>query len=399
MRVLMLTWEYPPHVVGGLGKHVGELTPALAALGVDVHVVTPVQGPDQPDEVRDHTTVHRVGVADMGEGCDVWAQAERVNEALENAAARVLQAAGPFDLLHHHDWLTCFAGRALKERFKLPLLATVHATEGGRRHGQLTDELSQRINDAERRLTYEAWRVICCAHYMAQEIIEGFGAPPDKIDVIPNGVDVRPFDALRDADLPAFRARFAGPDELLVLSVGRLVYEKGIEILVRSAPNVLEHVPGARFVIAGKGPEMENLARLVEDLDLSTRVTLTGYISTQDRNQLYLVSDCAVFPSLYEPFGMVALEAMAARTPVVVSEVGGLREVVRHAETGITIYPGDVASCAWGIIHTLQHPEWARQRAENAHRQVLTAYNWETIAQQTRDVYQRVIDERARVEW
>ncbi|GAI01374.1 unnamed protein product [marine sediment metagenome] len=124
-----------------------------------------------------------------------------------------------------------------------------------------------------------------------------------------------------------------------------------------------------------------------------------GFITDEDRDRLYRVADCAVFPSLYEPFGIVALEAMAARTPVVVSEVGGLREVVKHAETGITVYPNNPESCAWGILHTLQHPEWTRQRVENAYRMVLTRYNWDTIAGQTVDVYQRVIDERARTEW
>jgi len=106
-----------------------------------------------------------------------------------------------------------------------------------------------------------------------------------------------------------------------------------------------------------------------------------------------------VFPSLYEPFGIVALEAMAARTPVVVSEIGGLKEVVKHGETGITIYPGDPASCAWGIVHTLQHPEWAAMRVENAFREVRTIYNWDVIAGQTEAVYRRVIAERAQTAW
>ena len=129
------------------------------------------------------------------------------------------------------------------------------------------------------------------------------------------------------------------------------------------------------------------------------KVLLLGFISDEDRNLLYKVADCAVFPSLYEPFGIVALEAMAARTPVVVSEVGGLPEVVRHAETGITIYPGDVASCAWGIVHALQHPEWARMRAENAYRQVLTTFSWDTIAERTLRVYERIVAERAASDW
>jgi len=168
---------------------------------------------------------------------------------------------------------------------------------------------------------------------------------------------------------------------------------------VRAIPLVLASVPEAKLVVAGKGPELDYIRQLAWDLDLSHKVLLPGFVSIEDRDRLYKVADCAVFPSLYEPFGIVALEAMAARTPVVVSEVGGLREVVRHGETGITIYPNDIESCAWGIVHTLQHPEWARMRVENAYREVLTVYNWDTIAASTIGVYERVVKERAATEW
>ena len=183
------------------------------------------------------------------------------------------------------------------------------------------------------------------------------------------------------------------------MHVGRIVAEKGVEVLIRAAPLVLEQVPEAKFVIAGKGPELDYFRRLVREMNLEQKVMLTGFISDEDRNKLYKIAEVAVFPSLYEPFGMVALEAMAARTPVVVSAVGGLLEVVRHAETGITVYPGNPASCAWGILHTLQHPEWTGMRVENAYREALTTFNWDTIAEQTNTVYSRVVEERARANW
>jgi len=184
-----------------------------------------------------------------------------------------------------------------------------------------------------------------------------------------------------------------------VVSVGRLVDEKGMQVLVRSAPAVLAAVPEAKLVIAGKGPQADYLAGLVEELGLPGKVLLAGFISDEDRNRLYKAAQCAVFPSLYEPFGIVALEAMAARVPVVVSEVGGLAEIVQHGETGITIYPDDPASCAWGITHTLQHPHWAQERVDNAYRVVTTRYNWDTIAEQTEAVFARVVAERQRTDW
>jgi glycogen synthase len=400
MRVLMLSWEYPPHVVGGLGKHVADLVPALARNHVEVHLVTPLVDDSPILEVVEGATVYRQRAATAGMTyASFYAEAQEANLALAAACETVIAHNGPFDLIHNHDWLTSFAAVSLKHQHKLPLVATIHATERGRGQGSLKGAPAQRINDTEWRLTYEAWRVICCAHYMAREIGGYFGTPPDKLDVIPNGVDPTPFEALEGLDLRAFRAQYAFGEEKLVLHVGRLVSEKGVEVLIRSVPQVLAEVPEAKFVIAGRGPELERMRQLVREMGLAHKVALPGFISDEDRNKLYKVADCAVFPSLYEPFGIVALEAMAARTPVVVSEVGGLREVVRHAETGITIYPNSPASCAWGIVHTLQHPAWARQRVENAYRELVTVYNWDVIARQTAEVYARVVAERARTAW
>ena len=400
MRVLMFSWEYPPNVVGGLGKHVAELLPALAGQGVEIHLITVGRGSVKRMEANDHFVIHRIGAAAPSVAYpDFFTEVWEANADLERAGDALIQRSGPFELIHNHDWLTSFAARALKHRYKLPLVGTIHATERGRGRGHLQGDQALRINDAEWCLTYDAWRVICCTHYMAAELASYFATPRDKIDVIPNGVDPTPFQGLEKGQLSGFRARYATPEEKIVLYVGRVVAEKGVEVLVRAVPAVLAQVPRARFVIAGTGPELERLRQLVRRMGIVNKVLLPGFISNEERNRLYKVADCAVFPSLYEPFGIVALEAMAARTPVVVSEVGGLREVVRHAETGITILPNSPGSCAWGIIHTLQNPAWASQRAENAYREVLTVYGWETIAAQTVEVYERVVAERARTEW
>jgi len=398
MRVLMLSWEYPPHVVGGLGKHVAELIPELTRLDVGIDIVTPLRAGAGKVESYGGLRVHRVPTH-PGPFPDFYTEAMQTNRALERACDHIIVQDGPFDLIHNHDWLTSFAAISLKHRHRLPLLATIHATERGRGRGHLAGEQAQRINDAEWQLTYEAWRVICCTYYMADELQNYFSTPPDKIDVIPNGVDPTPFQSLDGVDLNGFRARWAQPDEKIILYVGRVVYEKGIEVLIRSAPRVLESVPQARFIIAGKGPELERLRNLVHEMGLSNKVVLPRFIEEDDRNRLYKVADCAVFPSLYEPFGIVALEAMAAGAPVVVSEVGGLCEVVRHAETGITIYPGDPESCAWGIVHTLQHPEWTAQRVENALHAVQRQFNWAHIARQTADVYARIVEEHLKATW
>ena len=398
MRVLMFSWEYPPHVAGGLGEHAANLVPALARQGVDVHLVTPRWAGGPSEEEGPGYTIHRIDPPTF-DAPDIHTAAWQTNLSLEKHAENLWRSAGPFDLIHTHDWLVAFAPVALKRGFRAPLVATIHATERGRGRGYLGSELSYTINNVEWWLTYEAWRVICASHYMAGEVTGYFQAPADKIDVIPNGVDAERFERWQGQDLSAFRAMYALPSEEIVFNVGRVVYEKGVGVLVEAAPRVLRERPQAKFVIAGSGGYLDELRQRAWELGVSEKVLLTGFIPDEDRDRLYCVANCAVFPSLYEPFGIVALQAMAARTPVVVSEVGGLAEVVKHAETGITVYPDNPESLAWGILHTLKRPDWARQRAEHAYRIVREEYNWDTIARQTIAVYERVMEERAKAKW
>lgn len=398
MRVLMFSWEFPPHVVGGLGKHVAELLPPLSAVpDVDVHLVTPRWGGGKAMERVSRATVHRVDLP-VTEG-DFYTTAWQVNLRLEEYTHHLWQESGPFDLIHVHDWLVAFVGAAFKRNYRTPLLSTIHATERGRGRGNLGSDQSRAIHHVEWWLAYESWRVIACSEYMRSEISEYFECPRDKIDVVPNGVDTTRFDRLEGEDLSHFRNMYALPFEKIVFSVGRVVYEKGLQVLLRAMPLVLAQQPQAKLVIAGKGPELDTLRSLAWSLGVGEKVLLTGFISDDDRDRLFKIADCAVFPSLYEPFGIVALEAMAAKCPVVVSEVGGLRDVVQHGDTGITVYPDDPGSLAWGIKHTLQHPEWAAARAKNAYRMVREEYNWEYIAGMTADVYRQIVAERAIADW
>jgi glycogen(starch) synthase len=398
MRILMFSWEYPPHVVGGLGKHVAELLPPLGSLpGMDLHLVTPRWGEGQPLERVGQATIHRVGPL-VVEG-DFYTGAWQTNVRLEEYAHRLWQQAGPFDLVHVHDWLAAFVGAAFKRNYRVPLLSTIHATERGRGRGHLGSDQARAIHSVEWWLAYESWRVIACSEYMRDEIADYFQCPRDKIDVIPNGVETMRFDRLDDQDFSHFRNMYALPYEQIVFNVGRVVYEKGVQVLVQAMPFVLAQQPTAKVVVAGKGPELESLRSLAWKLGVGEKILFTGFIADEDRDRLFKIADCAVFPSLYEPFGIVALEAMAAKCPVVVTEVGGLKDVVRHAETGITVYPDDPQSLAWGIVHTLQHPEWSAARVANAYRTVLEEYNWERIARMTADVYRRIIAERVVSTW
>ena len=398
MRILMFSWEYPPHVVGGLGKHAAELLPPLSSLSdLELHLVTPRWGDAKPRERVAGAVVHRVDppVVDGDFYTSVW----QTNLRLEEYAHRLWGESGPFDLIHGHDWLVAFVGASCKRSYKAPLLSTIHATERGRGRGVLGSEQARAIHSIEWWLAYESWRIIACSGYMEDEIADYFQCPRDKIDIVPNGVDTARFDLLEGQDLSRFRNRYALPFEKIVFSVGRVVYEKGLQVLVRAMPIILAQDPDVKVVVAGKGPELEALRSLAWDLGVGEKVLLAGFVSDEDRDRLFKVSACATFPSLYEPFGIVALEAMAAKCPVVVSEVGGLKDVVKHAETGITIYPDNPASLAWGILHTLQYPEWSAARVENAYREVVEEYNWERIARMTADIYRRIIAEREIAAW
>lgn len=404
----MLSWEYPPHNVGGLGKHVTELLPALARAGVEVHLLTPrwLGGTQQetlqevavdPRQPLPPPTVYRVEPPGVNMA-DFFTNAWRTNISIEHQGRRLLDG-GSFDLIHAHDWLVAFAGVALKHAFKLPLLATIHATEYGRNRGFPTGEMARAIHNVEWWLTYEGWRVICCSDFMSAEIQTALQTPADKLDVIANGVDTARFDALDGVDLTAFRRAYARDDEEIIFHVGRLVQEKGVHLLVEAMSGILAGRPAAKLVVAGTGGSLDGLRARALALGLGSKVHFTGFIPDEDRDRLLRVADVAVFPSLYEPFGIVALEAMAARTPVVASNVGGLGEVIENHATGLLVYPNDIGSLTWGILHTLENPAWSAARAANAYDMVRERYNWDAIARSTAAVYRQVMDERRAATW
>ncbi len=400
MRILLLSWEFPPHIAGGLGKHVADLVPALAAQGIEVHVVTPhLRGGADVETICPGATVHRVAPSIQRENQSIVAFSQDSNSSLERKGQELSAELGGFDLIHGHDWLVAYSSIALKYALKRPLVVTVHSMERGRRQGDLSHEQALAINGTEWWLTYEAWRVITVSGYMAHEVQSFFGVPSDKLDVIYNGVNPPHMPYLSPAERAAFRAVYAEPEERIVYYVGRVVHEKGVQVLVDAAPQILGHIPKLKFVIAGTGPMLDSLRQQAADMGVADRFLFAGYISDDVRDKLYQVADVAVFPSLYEPFGIVALEAMAYGCPIVATQTGGLAEFIKPHETGIMTYPGDPNSLAWGILHTLQHPEWAAMRAANALQDVKSVYNWDRIAAQTIDTYRRVHTAWSQTDW
>jgi glycosyltransferase involved in cell wall biosynthesis len=397
LTVMMLSWEFPPRIIGGISPHIYNLSKSLAKNGVKVYVVT-CDFPGAPQhETIDGVEVHRIdSYKNPAPDFATWVYLMNVNMQKE-AAALARSIGGNIDIFHAHDWLVATAGIGLKHVFRKPFFATMHSTEIGRRNGIHTD-YERMIHETEAWLTYEAWKVICCSDYMISHVRWAFGLPPDKLVMVPNGVNFEAYAAENKEDLSQFRNRFALPQEKIVLFVGRLVHEKGAHVLVNAVPKVLEKV-NAKFVIVGNGYMRDQLSDLVRGMGLAHKVMFTGFVDDETLRKLQKCADVSVVPSLFEPFGIVALEAMAAGSPLVVSDTGGLSEIVSHEVDGVKVYAGNPDSLSWGITRVLTDQGFANRLRANAHRKVQEKYNWDTIAQQTKTVYEAVLSEYSKSFW
>jgi len=394
MRVMMLSWEYPPRIVGGISPHVYELSQELQRKGIEVHVVTKAT-PNAPDEETEPSgvQVHRVHLAEKPN--DFLHEIQLLNQATDLRVRQLLEnwrPGGQPTIFHAHDWLSLDAARELKYEYKLPMIATVHATEYGR-HGGIFTDTHRYIHEQEYWLTYEAWRIIVCSDFMKGEVVRLFDSPADKVDVIYNGVNAAKFEfEWTEEERAAHRAKLALPTEKIVMYVGRFVREKGIQVLLNAASVVLAQEPDTKFLIVGGG-NRERFEKFLDWAGLREKVLFTGFMANRSLHQLYRVADVAVFPSLYEPFGIVALEGMAAGAPVVASDAGGLKEVVQHDVTGTLSFTGNPESLAWGILHVLRDPERAHKLGVNARERLRKDFDWSQIADQTIEVYDQVWEE------
>jgi glycogen(starch) synthase len=386
MRVLMLSWEYPPVLVGGLGRHVHALAEALTLAGHEVAVLTRHAAGAPYDEVAGGVRVVRVPedppLFRFDQELLAWTMA--LNHALTRAGLGLVEADPP-DVLHAHDWLVAHAATTLKHHLRVPLVATVHATEAGRHQGWLPGPMNRAIHSVEWWLTYQARRVVTCSEHMRWEVTRLFDLPPEKVEVIGNGVEV---DRWRSdpGQVAAMRRRYAGDGPLLVFS-GRLVHEKGVHDLLRAMPRLRRRHPGIRLVVAGAGPQDGALREQARRLRLGRSVCFAGFVD--DLAALVGAADCAVVPSIYEPFGLVALEAAAAGTPLVVADVGGLRELVEHGVSGLRFAAGDPAGLADAVGALLSDQVLARRCGREARRGVLDGYAWSRVAARTAAAYHR----------
>jgi len=383
-RVLILSWEYPPIVEGGLARHVSKLSEALVRDGVEVHVLTRGARESPAEQTRAGVHVHRVPEEQTPRDLDAFlAWVEGMNSHL-HAAGRQLGKRIEFDLVHGHDWLVAGAAGGLAQRLRLPYLTTIHATEYGRHQGWVDKHPQSYIHGIETWMARRADHVIACSHYMRGQVADVYDLAEERMTVIPNGIDtadLHPVD-----DLGELRRRFASPDERLVLLVGRLVYEKGFQLALDALPRVIARAGRVRFIVAGSGPYEAPLREQARRLGLMRHGTFMGWIGDDVLHSLYRIADLCVVPSIYEPFGLVALEAMASGCPCIVADTGGLREVVPTTDAGLRLRSRDPRALAQMIERVLTD-DALRDRVVAEASQHVRRFDWADIARQTARVY------------
>ena len=382
-----LTWEFPPRVVGGIARHCEGLAQALVRQNHDVHLFT-LDFPGSPNyEEMDGVKVYRASTELGHPNFLTWVL--MFNHFLSKRMADVTRTVD-FDVIHVHDWLAAFSGISFKHYLKKPMVLTVHSTEVGRAQGLHSPD-SFSINGIEWWATYEANRVIVCSQSMKDEICNHFNIPEKKVDVIPNAIDATKYQT--SVDRGSVRQRYGvGWGEKLILCVGRLVPQKGIEYFIRAIPQIARHYPEAKYVIVGEGWSRDILEAEARASRHANKIKFTGFASDQEVIDLMTSADVLVVPSIYEPFGIVALEGMATGVPVVASQIDGLAEVIDHERTGLFVFPRSPESIAWGIERILSDPDHARWLTENAKEKLHKAYSWEAVAMKTVEVYKKVVE-------
>ncbi len=412
MRLAVLVYEYPPKIVGGLGTYTAEITRKFVLLENDVSVFTmnDDEGMLPTRELWRGIEIHRprhIDVSDslpdviaedvrkwgMGGGIQFFSKILVYNylSASKIVNDLVKKEGFKYDVIVAHDWLSVIAGVTAKRELGLPLVFHVHSTEKGRTLGNG----SEVVSSIEHRGGQMADLVITVSNAMKNELIE-LGFPREKISVCYNGVDPDKYSPGQVSETKQKEIRESyglKDDDEMVFFIGRLVPVKGVDKLIMAMPHVLQKVPNAKLVIVGLGDMEEHLKNMVKGLKLEDAVKIRlEFVPEEERIAHYAACDLAVFPSLYEPFGIVALEAMSMEKPVVVgaSGVSGMREIVVSSgsdQCGYHVNPNDPVDIAWGIVSCLQNEDRKRNLGKNGRKRVLTEFTWDAIAQKTLAFY------------
>jgi glycosyltransferase involved in cell wall biosynthesis len=379
----MLSWESLHSIaVGGVGVHVTELAAALERKGHEVHVFTRM-GQGQPEYERiDGVHYHRCPFPLSRNFVD---EVNNMCGAFVHYLFRTEDLIGPFDVVHAHDWLAANALIWSKQGRNRKGVYTIHSTEYGRSGNCFGNGQSARIREQERAGAYWAGRVIAVSNALKHEVQWMYNVPDWKVSVVYNGVQVHKFDGWVDPG-EVKRGYGIGPVDPTVLFSGRMVHQKGPDLLVESIPFILKFHPGAKFVFAGDGEMRPAVERRAHELGVAHATRFVGFQRDGALTNLYKACDVLCVPSRNEPFGIVLLEAWSAGKPVVSTRNGGPNEFVWHEVNGLKIH-ADPNSIAWGLGTLFTNFEWARWMGRNGRIAAETSFSWESVADQVADVY------------
>lgn len=409
MRIGFFVWEYPPKLVGGLGTYAEYITREFVELGHDVTVFTLNTGDLRTREIRKGVEVHRPLIADASnvfpmfviDDLKKWGTNIRffndifiynILSATKIINGLIRKEGYHFDVLCVHDWLSSISGIIAKNETKIPVVFHVHSTEWGRSGGQG----SQVVSHLEWATGQAVDRIITVSHAMREDLVR-HGWPVSKISVVWNGVDPERYDPKRckEEEVKKIRRKHGiEDDESMLFFLGRLTWVKGVRNLIQGMPMILEDYPKTKLVILGKGEEQRDVVETAKRLGIADKVVCHfEFVPEEERILHYAASDVCIFPSTYEPFGIVSLEAMSMAKPIVVGAhgvVGFKEQVVCHGpdQNGIHVNGGDAADIAWGVKEILKDPERAKKWGENGRKRVLQYFTWTKAAEQTLQIYQ-----------
>ena len=376
MRILLVTWEFPPETVGGVGAHVDGLSKSLAKDGHEVCIFTLAAPGIVEDQILAGVRIIRADI-DLP-----WLPENDAVGFVSSGNHHITALLAQLDdwrpdVVHAHDWRSAWAGHTLANLCAVPLVTTFHSTARGRHGGNVPDGDPASIHSVESWIANVSQRVICCSRFMQREVIDGFELMPDHVQLIPNGVDVDVWAPIGDQ----YRSR-------LVLAWGRVQYEKGFQVLAQAIGRLRGRVPGIRCVIAGRGPYLPELQSQVDIEGVSDLVHLAGYVTDEELRSLLHEAGCVVIPSLYEPFGIVALESLAANAPTIVARTGGLAEIMEGTEASLMFDPGNAKELATRIERVLMNPHVSQNMQAQGAEILHARFSWDAIARSTVSAYE-----------
>ena len=383
MRIALFAWETLHSIpVGGISVHVTELAAGLERRGHEVHVFTR-QGHNQPDyECVDGVHYH---LCSFELNSDLVDEINNMCRAFVERFFSVEDYVGRFDVVHAHDWLASNAAIWIKEGRGHMAIVTIHSTEYGRNGNEFYGGQAPRVHDHERHATYCADRVITVSHRLKEEVNWLYEVPHDKIQMIYNGVNSRVFDY--EVDAGEVKRRYdVGPMDPMVLFVGRMVVQKGPDLLVHAIPGMLRHYPDAKFVFAGDGHMKDDVCRIGHDLGVAHSMRVLGMKTGRELHDLFKACNILAVPSRNEPFGIIILEGWSAGKPVVCTKQGGPAEFVWHEVNGLQI-DDTPDSIGWGLGTMLADHNRCRWMGRNGRAAVDAVFSWDNIAEQTEMVY------------